>query len=127
MPVYWHRYLVSTRREHEAGQFLNLLDEIAWPLSETQPEHGWNPGWSAREGQIELATRYLRRQSRTLAGACRAGGLPQGWYCLLFDPAPQSNVPGSRVDASGFPPTLRGMFERLAQTSPERLESVKGT
>ena len=120
MPLYWHRYLLSTGCEDEAGQLLDLLDEIAWPLPETQPEFGWDPGWSAREGPIELAVRYVRRQSRNLAGACRAGKLPQGWYCLLFDPAPQSNVPGSRVDPSGFPPTLRGVFEKLAQTSPER-------
>jgi hypothetical protein len=125
MPVYWHRYLVATRHGHEAGQLLDLLDEIAMPLPETLPEYGWDPGWSAREGQIELAARYVRRQSRNLAAACRAGGLPQGWYCLLFEPAPQSNVSGSRVDPSGFPPTLRGMFERLAQTRPESLREVR--
>jgi hypothetical protein len=126
MPVYWHRHLVSTGREHEAEQLLDLLDEIALPLPETQPEYGWDPRWSAREGSIELAARYVRRQSRNLAGACRGGGLPQGWYCLLFDPAPQSNVSGSRIDPSGFPPTLRGMFERLAQTRPDALQTGKG-
>ena len=126
MPVYWHRYLVSMKREQESGQLLDLLDEIAWPLPETQPEYGWDPGWSAREGQIELATRYVRRLSRNLASACRAGGLPPGWHCLLFDPAPQSNVAGSRVDPSGFPPALHEMFERLAQTRPERLQTIKG-
>jgi hypothetical protein len=125
MPVYWHRHLVSTGRADEARQLLDLLDEIASPLPETQPEYGWDPGWSAREGQIELAARYVRRQSRNLAEACRAGGLSQGWYCLLFYPAPQSNVSGSRVDPSAYPPTLRAMFERLAQTSPESLEAVK--
>ena len=126
MPVYWHRYLVSKKREQESAQLLDLLDEIARPLPETQPEYGWEPGWSAREGQIELATRHVRRRSRNLASACRAGGLPPGWYCLLFDPAPQSNVAGSRVDPSAFPPTLHEMFERLAQTRPERLPTIKG-
>jgi hypothetical protein len=121
MPVYWHRYLVSAGRRHEAGQLLDLLDRLSGPLPEAEPEHGWEPGWSTREGQIELAARYVRRQSRTLAAACRAGGLPDGWYCLLFEPAPWSDVPGSRVDPSTYPPTLQAMFERLVQTKPGRL------
>ncbi|MBI1787000.1 MAG: hypothetical protein HYR60_05525 [Acidobacteria bacterium] len=121
MPVYWQRYLASTGRASEAGEIVDLLDAIAAPLPEGEPEYGWDPGWSPREGQIELAVRYVRRQARILAGTCRSGVLPPGWWCLLFDPAPQSSVPGSRVDPAGFPPILRRVFEDLARTRPERL------
>ena len=124
-PVYWHRHLIATGRHDAAARFLDLLDEIALPLPEAQPEHGWDPGWTARQGQIELATRSVRRRSRHLAAACRSGELPRGWHCLLFDPAPRSNVPGSRVDPSVFGPTLRQRFERLAESGPERLPTRK--
>ena len=121
MPVYWHRYLTSKGRTSEAGQLVEVLDALAALLPESEPEHGWDPGWTAREGQIELAVRHVCRQSRVLAGVCRSGVLPPGWWCLLFDPAPKSTVAGSRADPSAFPPTLRGKFELLAQTEPERL------
>jgi hypothetical protein len=121
MPVYWHRYLASTGRASEAGELLDLIDAIAAPLPEGEPEYGWDPGWNPQEGQIELAVRYVRRQAGILGGICRSGALPPGWWCLLFDPAPRSSVPGSRVDAAGFPPILRRVFEDLARTRPERL------
>lgn len=121
MPAYWHRHLASTKRASEAGEFLALLDAIAAPLPETEPERGWDPAWDPGEGQIELAVRHVRRQSRVLAEVCRSGVLPPGWWCLLFNPAPQSSIPGSRVDPAGFPPVLRQVFEELARTRPESL------
>jgi hypothetical protein len=120
MPVYWHRHLAATGRTKEANELIRLLDAMADPLAEEEPECGWNPRWNPREGQIELAVRHVRRQARILAEACRKGTLPPKWWCLLFDPAPGSSVPGSRVDPSGFPPTLRRVFEDLVRTGPER-------
>jgi hypothetical protein len=125
MPVYWHRYLTSAQRTLDAGLLLALLDSIAAPLPESERECGWDPAWTTAEGQIELAVRHVRRQARVLAAVCRAGALPPGWQCLLFDPAPGSSVPGSRVDPATFPPVLRQVFEHLAPTRPERLSSKR--
>jgi hypothetical protein len=55
------------------------------------------------------------------AAACRAGELPQGWWCLLFEPAPRSSVAGSRVDAGTLTPALRRAFEVLAPTRPAQI------
>lgn len=123
MPVYWNRHLKSRGRVSEADELMDLFDMIAAPLPDAAPEYGWDPGWTAREGQIELAVRHVRRRARVMARACHSGTLPAGWQCLLFDPAPQSSVPGSRVDSTGFPPVLRQVFEDLAPTSPGRLPS----
>ncbi len=65
IPVYWHRHLISTGRISEAGELLDLLDTIAAPLSDATPEYGWDPGWTAAEGQVELAVRHVRRLARS--------------------------------------------------------------
>ncbi len=120
MPVYWHRHLVSTGRKQEAGQLLRLLDEIAGPLPETQPESGWDPGWSTRDAQFDLAARYVPSPlPGTSPPHVAKARCPQGWHCLLFDPAPQSKVFGSRVDPlrlSARPPG--NIRAPLAQTPP---------
>jgi hypothetical protein len=121
MVAYWHRHLVSADRKGEAQELLQSIKEVAAPLAEHEPEHGWDPRWDAREGHRELAARYIRRQARRLAEVCRTGALPPGWWCLLFDPAPQSRDFGSRVDPAAYPPTMRRVFEELVRTKPERL------
>lgn len=125
IPVYLHRYLISAGRKAEAAELLDILDRIAAPLPDQEPEQGWDPRWNAQEGQIELALHYIRRQARTLASVCRSGVLPQGWWCLLFDPAPKSQVPGSRVDPTGYSATLLRVFEELALTRPARLVEAR--
>jgi hypothetical protein len=117
--------LISAGRNAEAAELLGILDRLAAPLPDQERELGWDPRWNAQEGQIELALHYIRRQVRTLASACRSGVLPQGWWCLLFDPAPKSQVPGSRVDPTGYSPILRRVFEELARTRPARLVEVR--
>lgn len=76
MPFHWHQHLQSSGRRDEAARLLDLLDEIALPLPEAQPEWGWDPGWTSRQGQIELAARAVCRRCRVLAAACRSGELP---------------------------------------------------
>lgn len=121
MPAYWHRYLNSTGRQAEACELVELLDRMAAPLADEEPERGWDREWNSPRGQVELAVHYVRRMARILAAVCRSGMLPEGWWCLLFDPAPRSEAAGSRVDPSGYPPLLRQVFVELAGTSPERL------
>jgi hypothetical protein len=119
--VYWHRHLVAAGRTAEAQEILGAFDRIAAPLADSEPERGWDPAWSARDGQVELAVRHVRRQARVHAAACRSGTLPRGFYCLLFNPAPGSDVPGSRVNAAALSPAVRRVFEILAPTRPEDL------
>lgn len=121
IPVYWYHHLISTGRKPAAQQLLNTLDEIAAPLPDHVPEHGWMGGPSAKDCQIDLAVRHVRRQARILAKVCRTGVLPPGWWCLLFDPAPRSNAPGSRVNPAEYPPLLRQVFEELVRSKPQRL------
>lgn len=125
MVAYWRQYLVAAEREAEAKELVQLLKEVAAPLAEHEPEYGWDARWNAREGHIELAVRYIRRQARRLAGVCRTGALPPGAWCLLFDPAPQSHAFGSRVDTAAYPPTLRRIFEELVVTKPTRLAAQR--
>jgi hypothetical protein len=123
MPVYWHRHLSQSEDVGEAAELLSLLDEMAAPLSPEEPERGWDPAWAPMEGMVTLAVRHVRRQARVQAEAIRAGLLPQSWLSLLFDPAPRSDQPGSRVDPSGWPPALRHVFDALVATRPARLPS----
>ena len=118
LPVYWHRYLAAAGRRAEAEEHLSLLDAVAASLPEDEPERGWDATWDFLDGAVTLATRHVRRQARVQAAVCRTGELPQSWWCLLFEPAPRSSIPGSRVDASSLPPTLRRTFEILAPTGP---------
>ena len=120
--VYWHRYLMSTGRTAEARDLLSVFDAIAAPLAKSEPERGWDPRWSAVDGQVELAVRHVRRQARVQAQACWTGKLPQGWYCLFFDPAPGNATPGSRVDPASLSPAVRGVYEVLAPTHPKNLD-----
>ncbi len=120
--VYWHRHLTSAGRTAEARELLSVFDAIAAPLPESEPERGWDPRWSARDGQVELAVRHVRRQARVQAEACRSGKLPQGWYCLFFDPAPGRETPGSRVDPITLSPAVRKVFQVLAPTRPKNLD-----
>jgi hypothetical protein len=113
---------MSARKTAEARELLSVFDRIAAPLSESEPERGWQPQWSAQDGQVELAVRHVRRQARMQAQACRSGKLPQGWHCLFFHPAPGSEVPGSRVDPATLPPTVRDMYQALAPTRPKNLD-----
>ena len=119
LPVYWHRHLVARGLSAEAHQFLALLDAIAAPLPESEPERGWDPSWPFLEGAVNLAARHVRRQARLQAGACRRGELPRGFYCLFFEPAPGRSDYGSRVDPGLLPPALRRAFEILAPTCPK--------
>ena len=118
LPVYWHRHLVANGRHAEADRHLAVLDAVAAPLGEDDPERGWEPGWGFEEGAVRLAARYVRRQARVQAAACREGSLPPRWSCVLFYPAPGSSVPGSRVDPATLRPELRRVFEVLAPTPP---------
>jgi len=120
--VYWHRHLMSAGRTAEARDLLSVFDAVAAPLSESEPERGWDSRWSARDGQVELAARHVRRQARVQAQACRSGKLPQGWYCLFFDPAPGSATPGSRVDPATLSPAVRDVYQVLAPTHPKNLD-----
>lgn len=120
--VYWHRHLMSAGRTAEARELLSVFDAIAAPLPESEPEYGWDPRWSARDGQVELAARHVRRQARAQAQACRSGRLPQGWYCLFFHPAPDSEAPGSRVDPATLSPAVRYAYEVLVPTHPKDLD-----
>jgi hypothetical protein len=120
--VYWHRYLVSAGRTAEGRDLLSVFDAIAAPLPESEPERGWAPQWSARDGQVELAVHHVRRQARVQVQACRSGKLPQGWYCLFFHPAPSSETPGSRVDPTTLPPAVRKVFQDLVPTHPKDLD-----
>ncbi len=121
LPVYWHRHLSGAGRGHEARELLSLLDEIAAPLSPAEPERGWDPAWEPLEGAVRLAERHVRRQARVQAESCRHYELPPGWWCLLFHPAPGSDVPGSRIDPASLPPALRRVFELLAPTKPAEI------
>jgi hypothetical protein len=120
--VYWHRYLVSSGRTAEARDLLSVFNAIAAPLSESEPERGWDPQWSAQDGQVELAVRHVRRQARVQALACRTGKLPQGWRCLFFHPAPDSEASGSRVDPATLSPAVRKVYQVLAPTHPKNLD-----
>ena len=120
--VYWHRHLVSVGRAQEARDLLSVFDAIAAPLPESEPERGWDPRWSAPQGQVELAVRHVRRQARIQAQACRSGKLPQGWHCLFFHPAPDSEAPGSRVDPATLSPAVREAYEALVPTRPRNLD-----
>ena len=111
MPCYWYRHLTATGRKREAHDLLNVLDAIAAVSPNEEPAYS----------QLELALSYARRQARTLGTVCRTGTLPPGWWCLLFDPAPRSNLPGSRVDPSSYSPVLRRVFEELVHARPGRL------
>ena len=116
LPYYWHGNLIARGHHSEAERLLNTLDAIASPLAEAEPEQGWDRAWAPQEAWIELAIRYVRRQARILAAACRAGAMPSG-VCILFDPAPDSSLPGSRVDPNRLTPALRGVFEHLVRQS----------
>ena len=120
--VYWHRHLMSVGRAAEARDLLSVFDAIAAPLAESEPERGWDPRWSAVDGQVELAVRHVRRQARAQAQTCRTGTLPQGWYCLFFDPAPGNTTPGSRVDPASLSPAVRNVYQVLAPTHPKNLD-----
>jgi hypothetical protein len=119
IPVYWHRHLVATGQAAEAARHLACLDAIAAALGAAEPETGWRREWAPEEGAVALAARYVRRQARLQAQACRARELPRGWWCLLFMPAPGSDVVGSRVDGGALTPALRRAFEVLVATRPE--------
>jgi hypothetical protein len=118
LPVYWYRHLVAQRLSADAERHLACLDSIAAPLGADDQERGWEAAWSADELALAVAVRYVRRQARVQAGVCRTGELPPGWSCLLFMPAPNSTVPGSRVDPATLTPALRRAFEILAPTGP---------
>jgi hypothetical protein len=120
--VYWYRHLVSAGRTAEARELLSVFDAIAASLAESEPERGWDTQWSALQGQIELAVRHVRRQARVQAQACRTGKLPQGWYCLFFDPAPGNKAPGSRIDPVSLPPAVRNVYQTLAPKHPKNLD-----
>lgn len=115
--VYWVNHLIRGERLREAHDVMETLYQLAAPPWARPPEQGWPPGATVEE----LAVQYVRLQARTVLRACENGRLPRGWYCLLFDPAPGSKVPGSRANAEEYPPELRRVFEELASTAPARL------
>ena len=118
LPVYWYRHLVAGGQTAEAARHLAVLDVLAVPLAAKEKEQGWRPEQTFAEGAVVLAVRYVRRQARVQATACRTGELPPGWWCLLFEPAPGSTVPGSRMNPATLTPALRRAFEILVPTNP---------
>jgi hypothetical protein len=112
LPVHLHRHLMASGRGREAESLLALHDALAAPLGPEDPERGAIAA-EATDVTVELAARAVRRSARVLGDAIRAGRLPDGFYSMVFLPAPRSTVRGSRVDSARLPETLRAVFLEL--------------
>lgn len=120
LPVYWYQYLLQNVPAH-AGDFLDLLHAVAAPLAPSDAEVGWHRDWTAAHGAVMLAARHVQRMAALYSEVCRTGRLPSGWWCLFFEPAPQRDDVGSRVDVRRLPAALRPYFTALVPTQPRRL------
>jgi len=100
---------------------LALLDAIAAPLSDSEPEVGWHASSSAMHGAVMLALRHVQRRAAMFAEVCRSGRMPAGWWCMIFEPAPRSTEVGSRVSFARLPAALRPFFNALVPSKPEQL------
>lgn len=83
LPAAWYLHLASRPHTMSAAHaWLAWLDRLAVDAAPTPAcgLHGWQPGWTVTEGAAQLAMHLIRYRAGLLAGMCRAGALPDGWW-----------------------------------------------